>query len=155
MNIEPILFWNMILWGAGPLAGALMFYANIQIHKIKAVEQEAANKTHQEYKKTSLGNQEEILEILSLESLKDKELSHEDKLAYKAVVSQIFTELQPDAKVRINDSIKGFNSEELQKLDVTIRKEIEGQELLTVIKTHAGEKLVDVPDLKRFLLNSK
>lgn len=85
-----------------------------------------------------------------IESLKDDNLTHEDEMAYKAIVSQIFNELKPNAEVRINDSIMGVDSKNNQKIDISIKKETEGQKLLTIVKTYAGKNPIDVPDLNDF-----
>lgn len=91
-----------------------------------------------------------------IESLKGiNGLTREDEMAYKGIVTQIFNELKPHAKVRINDSIKGFNSNKDQKVDISIRSTIEDQDILTIIKTHAGDAPVDVPEIQELytLLN--
>ncbi len=88
---------------------------------------------------------------IQIDSLKEsKSLTHEDELAYKGIVTQILNELQPHSNVHINDVIKGFNSKKNQKVDISVRSKIEGQEVLTIIKTYAGSEPIDISELKEF-----
>lgn len=91
------------------------------------------------------------LKSIQIESLKvSHTLSWEEEMAYKGLVTQIFNELKPHAKVHINDVIKGIDSNKNHKVDISIRSKVEGQEILTIIKTNAGDTPTDIKEIEDF-----
>lgn len=91
------------------------------------------------------------LKSIQIESLKvTHALSWEEEMAYKGLVTQIFNELKPHAKVHINDVIKGIDSNKNHKVDISIRSKVEDQEILTIIKTNAGDTPTDIKEIEDF-----
>src|SRR5262245_36053429 len=63
---------------------------------------------------------------------------------FEKLAEQIYKELEPNAKVTHNDKIMGQDSKRLRQIDVSIRHNIAGHDLLTVIQAKNYTRRADV-----------
>lgn len=69
---------------------------------------------------------------------------------FEKLAEQIYKELEPNAKVVHNDKIMGQDSKRLRQIDVSIRHNIAGHDLLTVIQAKNYTRRADVNTIGAF-----
>jgi hypothetical protein len=159
--MNTIIFWKWVLWSTpvitAIIAAILMLIASYNIDRLEKISKQSSTKNSESYKKQSIQNQDEIKikldELSSIvlpNSLDISKLSYEDKMAYNAIISQIFNELQPKSRIKINDQIKGLISGKTHNIDISVRSTLENEEILTVIQTSAESNRIDIDQLKTF-----
>ncbi|MFC1693434.1 restriction endonuclease [Candidatus Latescibacterota bacterium] len=77
-------------------------------------------------------------------------ISSEDSLAYMAIVLKIYGDLQPEAVIHSRDRIPSQTSSSSHVVDISIRSDQSGQEVLTVVNVNPGTSPVDEHDVLEF-----
>ncbi|HEY1020480.1 MAG TPA: restriction endonuclease [Sediminibacterium sp.] len=69
---------------------------------------------------------------------------------YEDLIYRIYKELEPVGDVRINDSILGIESNTKRQIDISIRKNIAGHEILIIIQAKNLKRSVDLTIIGEF-----
>jgi hypothetical protein len=77
-------------------------------------------------------------------------LSHEEEMAYRAIVEKIYGDLEPKASIRFQDKIHSLTNVTSHVVDISIRSVLSGQNILTVVNVYPGLSQVDEQKVLEF-----
>jgi len=87
-----------------------------------------------------------ILAKLKKTRLKEKK----DWQSYEELIYQIYKELEPVADVRMNDKILGLESQKERQIDISIRSNVAGHDILMIVQAKNHKKPADIKIVGEF-----
>ncbi len=91
-----------------------------------------------------------LADISKCAGISGTDISLEDALAYKAIVAQIYGNLNPKAVIRLSDAISSQTNDITHTVDISIRSVQANQEILTVINIYPTSFPIDEKKVQSF-----